>query len=385
MALAKFIMKPYHHVLLTVLTVSALAVPSLPLRAEPVNTPMRLGNLEKASTIIGREVKNSQDQRLGKVHDLAIQLGTGRVLEVIVSTGGFLDVHEKMVALPPSKFSYDAADKTLRLNVEQSQLRDAPVFEMSHWRDNTQEAARADVYQRYGATVETQEQPGEGRTAIQRASKVIGMRAHNQQDENLGKVENILVDLPAGRIVEVVLATGGFLGMGDELSEAPPQSFRYTTEKNRLVLETSRETLAHAPHFKSSEWPNVNNPGHYGAVYSSYNVSPYFATNQADNSAQNERDRSGDTLTPQNQRNNKSDVAITRSIRKQIIATKDLSVDARNVKIVTVDGHVTLRGPVNNEDERHLIGTIAARVVPAENIDNELQPKNRPTAENSNQ
>ena len=182
-----------------------------------------------------------------------------------------------------------------------------------------------------------------------------------------------MVDLPAGRVVEVVVASGGFLGMGDELSAVPPQSFRLEAEPDALVLDTTKESLAAAPHFKPAEWPHANNPEQVGTVYHAYNVEPYFDTNAVDNTSQNVRDRADDALTPLSQGNSPADVDTTRQIRKQIMAAEGLSVNARNVKVITIDGKVTLRGPVNNEAEKRQIGDIAAAVASPANVDNQLQ------------
>ena len=63
----------------------------------------------------------------------------------------------------------------------------------------------------------------------------------------------------------------------------------------------------------------------------------------------------------------------TAQIRKEIIAGKNMSVNARNVKIITRDGRVTLRGPVNTAEEKRLIGEIADRIAQAGNVDNQLE------------
>jgi osmotically-inducible protein OsmY len=52
-----------------------------------------------------------------------------------------------------------------------------------------------------------------------------------------------------------------------------------------------------------------------------------------------------------------------------------MSVSAKNVKIITIDGHVTLRGPVNTAEEKRLIGEIADRIARSENVDNQLEVK----------
>ena len=95
----------------------------------------------------------------------------------------------------------------------------------------------------------------------------------------------------------------------------------------------------------------------------------------ADNTARNVRDRNNRTLTPLDQGNSKSDVNITAQIRKGIIAREGVSVNAKNVKIITVDGRVTLRGPVNSAEEKRLLGVIATDIVQGENVDNQLEVK----------
>jgi osmotically-inducible protein OsmY len=140
----------------------------------------------------------------------------------------------------------------------------------------------------------------------------------------------------------------------------------------------SKETLSNAPHFKAGEWPQFNQPGYVGQVYGAYHVTPYFNTNQsadADNTARNVRDRNDNTLTPLDQSNTQADVDITRTIRKQIMADKELSMDAKNVKIITQNGHVTLRGPVNSVEEKHQIGEIANTAAQSENVENQLEVK----------
>lgn len=92
-----------------------------------------------------------------------------------------------------------------------------------------------------------------------------------------------------------------------------------------------------------------------------------------DNTARNERDRDGATLTPLDQGQGKPDIDRTAQIRREIIAVKDLSVNAQNVKIITYNGHVTLRGPVDSADERRIIGDIVTRIATPEHTDNQLE------------
>jgi hyperosmotically inducible protein len=92
-----------------------------------------------------------------------------------------------------------------------------------------------------------------------------------------------------------------------------------------------------------------------------------------DNSAVNERDRSGTTKTPIDQNEDKDSIKTTADIRKQVVAQSDFSIAAKNVKIITADGKVTLRGPVKTQSERDTIEKIARDVAGKENVDSQLE------------
>ncbi len=94
-----------------------------------------------------------------------------------------------------------------------------------------------------------------------------------------------------------------------------------------------------------------------------------------DNTERNTRDRNDATLTPFDQGSSKNDTEITAQIRRGIRAEKNLSTNAQNVKIITINGKVTLRGPVNNNNEKALIGKIAKQSVHANNVDSQLEVK----------
>jgi hyperosmotically inducible periplasmic protein len=211
-----------------------------------------------------------------------------------------------------------------------------------------------------------------------KASDIVGMTVKNLQDEKLGKVETLMVDLSSGRVVAVIISSGGFLGLGDTLSAVPSAALRFTNDRDALQLDASRKMLADSPHFTADRWPDFTDPAYADGVYRAYNVEPYFTTNSttwADNSARNVRDRQDQTVTPFDQGNSTSDVNTTAAIRKEIVAGKTMSVNARNVKIITNAGRVTLRGPVNTAEEKQLIGEIAARIAGLANVDNQLEVK----------
>lgn len=532
----------------------------------------RINAAIRSSDVIGMVVQNNQNEKLGKVEDLGVDMESGRIVQVILSTGGFLGVGSTLSAIPPRSLQYDAANKVLHFDVSKDKLVAAPKYDNSRWDEFTQSNRLAEVYGYYGqdpyfmtardensttnkdVTIRTEgtlprQLSAQGKQIrseranlgyVQKASKLVGTPVKNPQGEKLAKVENIVLDLSAGRIVAVIISSGGFIGLGDELSAVPPAAFQYNANHDSLELNTSKELLASSPHFKANEWPDLSQPGYASGVYRAYKVEPYFGnetstdvdsarrnvrdrdtksqmplnegnnasdintnaqmrnetstdmdntrsnsdrdnktlttldqgnstfdintngqmrnetstdadntrrnvrdrdsktqtplnegnnasdintnaqmrnetstdmdntrrnsdrdnralttldqgnssfdtnTNRqmrnetstdADNTRRNVRDRGTKTLTPLDQGNSSADINTTAKIRKEIIADKRMSVNAKNVKIITNRGKVTLRGPVKTAEEKRMVGEIADRIARAENVDNQLDVK----------
>ncbi len=97
----------------------------------------------------------------------------------------------------------------------------------------------------------------------------------------------------------------------------------------------------------------------------------------ADNSGKNVRDRQDNARTPGDQSNSKSDLAITQEVRKAVVGDKALSTNAHNVKIITKNGVVTLRGPVKSPEEKGTIAAKAKQVAGVKNVDNQLEIASR--------
>jgi hyperosmotically inducible protein len=99
---------------------------------------------------------------------------------------------------------------------------------------------------------------------------------------------------------------------------------------------------------------------------------PGSTAKPADNTGVNSRDRDTTAKTPIDQNENQADVDVTARIRKSVVDTK-MSVNAQNVKIITQDGKVTLRGPVASPEEKQQIEEIAKSVAGADKVDNQLE------------
>ena len=94
-----------------------------------------------------------------------------------------------------------------------------------------------------------------------------------------------------------------------------------------------------------------------------------------DNTKTNQRDRSVNAVTAEQQKENRTDRELARRIRRAIAKDKSLSTYAHNVKIITHDGQVTLKGPVRSEDEKRAIEAKATEVVGENKVTSELSVK----------
>ncbi len=226
------------------------------------------------------------------------------------------------------------------------------------------------------------------------ASKLIGRTVKNMREESLGKVEDIIVDLGSGRVIAVVISSGGFLGMGDQLSVIPSRELRQEAGSDDLRLDASRESLSAAPRYTVGESPDFNAPAYsayLGDTISrgemqkdrvrdeSYKKSgaAMDTTTRADNTERNVRDRDSATLDPLDQGNSRTDIDLTARIRAALVDRDGLSINAQNIKIISRDGQVTLRGPVRTEEEKRVVTRIATDAAGAARITNQLEVVSR--------
>jgi hyperosmotically inducible protein len=94
-----------------------------------------------------------------------------------------------------------------------------------------------------------------------------------------------------------------------------------------------------------------------------------------DNSAKNERDRSGETKTSGDQSNSSEDTKVTADVRRAIVKDHSLTMTAKNVKVITAGGVVTLRGPVKSAEEKTKIEQLATAAANGAKVDNQLEVK----------
>jgi hyperosmotically inducible protein len=117
--------------------------------------------------------------------------------------------------------------------------------------------------------------------------------------------------------------------------------------------------------------------GYAGTVHPTEGTSAPSAQMAPDNTGRNVRDRGGATLTPGDQSESEADRTLTQQVRKAVVADDSLSTTAKNIKIITVDGVVTLRGPVQSLHEKEIIEAKARQIAGVDKIDNRLEVTGR--------
>lgn len=139
----------------------------------------------------------------------------------------------------------------------------------------------------------------------------------------------------------------------------------------QFVLAASVSAILGATTFAQAPYGNGNNSMLSDSTQGQSQVMPRRDSVSKDNSTATQRNR----VTASDQKNDTADVNITKKIRQEIMAKKGMSISAQNVKIITINGKVTLKGEVNTANEKEMIGQIANKVASSKNVTNDLQVK----------
>lgn len=130
-----------------------------------------------------------------------------------------------------------------------------------------------------GASIEGQSQyentSGPG-PRLMTASTLEGDKVVNRQGEDLGEIDEIMLDVPRGRIAYAVMSSGGFLGMGEKLFAIPWSALTLDTDNKCFVLDVDRQRLKDAPGFDKDNWPSMPDTEFDTHVHSYYGTRPYW-------------------------------------------------------------------------------------------------------------
>ena len=109
------------------------------------------------------------------------------------------------------------------------------------------------------------------------ADTLIGEDVYNRQDEDLGDIKEIMLDIRSGQVAYAVLSFGGWLGMGDKLFAVPWQALQLDTVNKRFLLDVSKEHLKNAPGFDKDDWPDMASTEFNSELHSFYGTQQNIA------------------------------------------------------------------------------------------------------------
>lgn len=269
----------------------------------------------RLSKCIGKDVYNHDGKKIGDVKDVVLDGGTNRVSYVVVSYGGIAGIGDKLFAVPWRALESRSIepDKTF-LNVSEDTMKNAPGFDDKHWPDMASKTFRAEIDRYYGDTNHTGDMKSDMKhdmnnmkhdmndskhdvdhnanrdlntTAVnpndrnveakdgllwtRRASLVIGADVRNPANQNLGSIEDLVVNARTGQVQYAVLSFGGVLGIGDKLFAIPVNSLQARTDDDKYILDVSKDRLKNAPGFNKKNWPDFADASFRGSVDDYYN------------------------------------------------------------------------------------------------------------------
>jgi sporulation protein YlmC with PRC-barrel domain len=229
----------------------------------------------RASQITGMPVMNREREDLGKINDLVLDLQAGEVRYAALSFGGVLGLGDKLFAIPwdALKLRSEADKNFFVLEVDPERLKTAPGFDQENWPNTADPKWHMDIRKHFTSTNATTEKTTVKKTkpieegtpdysAVMRISKVSGMKVKNPDQEELGTIDELVININGGKVRYAALSFGGVLGVGDKLFAIPWDAlqFKQNDEESFFVLSVSKERLKTAPGFNKSEWPDTATP-----------------------------------------------------------------------------------------------------------------------------
>jgi len=372
-------------------------------------------DLATASELIGKEVRNSQDESLGKVSDLIVSLDSGRVPYAVIAHGGALGVGRSKTAVPVSDLQCSGDRKTLMLSATKEELKAArkscpatwphgrsqewtrsidgyygqpSVF--AHWRtDGDRLDASGKQYVRDAndkdGTIRYNSRDGTifGTTnEFATASDIIGTEVRNANDESLGKVSDLIVSLDSGRVPYAIISHGGALGVGRTKTAVPISELQCSADHKTVLMSATKEDLKAASKTCPDNWPRGRTMEWSRTIDGYYGQPSAFATwrFERDPLDASSADRKQYVRDP----NEKGASLLMKPADVEIYRRLSTAVrtDARpeptdGFKITVAEGVVTLRVQVDSEAEKQDIESKARAIPGVQRVDNELKIKSK--------
>jgi sporulation protein YlmC with PRC-barrel domain len=235
-----------------------------------------LSHAQRAANLYGRELMGSDNQKIGKVDNVVVDLESEHILYVVV------DADRGKVAVVPQIINATEG-KTLRATVGKQKIDGAPQFTRDLEKPDQlgQASFVARVYEYFGANTWWKGSAPVNQGTfhnVHKLNELIGLAVEDVNNQNIGKISNVVVDMPSGRLLYVVFSPASSLNLANNLYAMPSDAFTLSSDRKHLVTNIDRQKLASAPHFDKGNWPNVTDPTFASQVYQYYGKQAWFNT-----------------------------------------------------------------------------------------------------------
>ncbi len=196
--------------------------------------------------LIGMQVFNLQNEKLGRIHSITADLHSSRLVEVLVSSpSGLFGLHQTITPVPPTAIKVDTDRENAYLNVSKARFAAAPKLTRLNPAFYSQ-VERAAASSRYFGVTPWYQTSGLG--YVETSNNIELMQIKNPQGKYLGKVGQIMMDLPTGRILQIVDVTESMDGNGNHI--LPQGSLTYNARHTALVMNANFAQIVAKPHFR---------------------------------------------------------------------------------------------------------------------------------------
>ena len=230
-----------------------------------------------AESLMDDKVINREGEDLGEFEDLMIDLAEGKIAYAALSFGGFLGMGDKFFAIPWKALSLRVHEHAFVLDIPKEVLENAVGFDKDNWPATSRESLSS-MYSYYGYQpywqTETARTTDVDNTGFLRANKIRGEKVYNRENDHIGKIEDIMIDLQDGRIAYAVILHGGLLGLGSKHIPIPWQAFSLAERDNAFVVDIPKETLDKAEGLDKDRWPVTREE--LSRTFSYYGYQPYW-------------------------------------------------------------------------------------------------------------
>jgi hypothetical protein len=108
------------------------------------------------------------------------------------------------------------------------------------------------------------------------ASTLAGNKVRNSAGEDLGKIDELMIHIPSGKVAYAVLSFGGFLRMGNKLFAVPWAALKVDEDDKCFILNVDKQALENAPGFDKDNWPDMANTTWGAEIFRYYGATPYW-------------------------------------------------------------------------------------------------------------